>query len=255
MFFIGGLLFFKTVLFKNYEIKHISIQLIFSMTFTLSLTLFELIIFEIVGLLESSSRFFFWRLSLVAILCMVIAIIPYHIAHSLISNIRIGEKIFNLKLSIEVENFFLVLAPIRWTTPLTMFLWLGYLYCFWRIGDPFPLLSVNRGIFTIEQGVSRIGVVGVTVMAILSGFGAVNFPFSNMSYFIHPVTQNDVLNTERRLMQTMDMILAKKKRIALARRDRQNQPSTTKNSIWGYLVTSVTNKSMNSESIFGTLMT
>lgn len=136
-----------------------------------------------------------------------------------------------------------------------MFLWLGYLYCFWRIGDPFPLLSVNRGIFTIEQGVSRIGVVGVTVMAILSGFGAVNFPFSNMSYFIHPVTQNDVLNTERRLMQTMDMILAKKKRIALARRDRQNQPSTTKNSIWGYLVTSVTNKSMNSESIFGTLMT
>jgi hypothetical protein len=106
---------------------------------------------------------------------------------------------------------------------------------------------VNRGIFTIEQGVSRIGVVGVTVMAILSGFGAVNFPFTNMTYFIHPVTQNDVLNTERKLMQTMDMILAKKKRIAIERRNRLKQPNTTKNSIWG-LITSVTNKSINSES-------
>jgi golgi pH regulator len=138
-------------------------------------------------------------------------------------------------------------VPTRYSTALTVILWLGYLYCFWRIGDPFPLLSVNRGIFTIEQGVSRIGVVGVTVMAILSGFGAVNFPFTSMTYFIHPVTQNDVFNTERRLMQTMDMILAKKKRIAVEKRNRSKQPNTTKNSIWG-LITSVTNKSIGSES-------
>lgn len=140
-------------------------------------------------------------------------------------------------------------VPNRYSNPLTIILWLGYLYCFWRIGDPFPLLSVNRGIFTIEQGVSRIGVVGVTVMAILSGFGAVNFPFTSMTYFIHPVTQNDVLMTERRLLQTTDMILAKKKRMALERRNRQKQPNTTKNSIWG-LITSVTNKSQISESEF-----
>lgn len=139
--------------------------------------------------------------------------------------------------------------PNRYSTFLTVILWLSYLYLFWRIGDPFPLLSVNRGIFSIEQGVSRIGVVGVTVMAILSGFGAVNFPLTTMTYFIHPVTQNDVIGTERKLMQTMDMILAKKKRIAMERRNRQNQPNTTKNSIWG-LITSVTNKSTNSESGF-----
>jgi golgi pH regulator len=138
-------------------------------------------------------------------------------------------------------------VPTRYSTALTIFLWLGYLYCFWRIGDPFPLLSVNRGIFSIEQGVSRIGVVGVTVIALLSGFGAVNFPFTNMNYFIHAVTQNDVLVTERKLMQTMDQISAKKKRIAIEKRNRQKQPNNTKNSIWG-LITSVTNKSMSSES-------
>lgn len=90
-FFCGGLVFFVKQLFKNYEIKNISIQLIFSITFALSLTLFELIIFEIAGVLESSSRFFHWRLALIAILVMVVAVIPYYIAHSLISNIRIGK--------------------------------------------------------------------------------------------------------------------------------------------------------------------
>lgn len=82
-------------------------------------------------------------------------------------------------------------------------------------------------------------------MAILSGFGAVNFPFTNMSYFIHPVTQNDVINTERRLMQTMDMILVKKKRIALERK--RIKPNTTKQTIWG-LISSVANKPPGSES-------
>jgi hypothetical protein len=91
LFFCGGIVFFVKQLFKNYEIKHVSIQLIFSVTFALSLTLFELIIFEIAGVLESTSRFFHWRLALIAILIMVVAVIPYKIAHSLITTIRIGE--------------------------------------------------------------------------------------------------------------------------------------------------------------------
>ena len=84
-------------------------------------------------------------------------------------------------------------------------------------------------------------------MAILSGFGAVNFPYTNMNYFIHPVTQNDVINIERKLLQTMDMILAKKKRIALERRNRLKKPNTTKNSIWGLLTSSVTNTGSESK--------
>ena len=55
---------------------------------------------------------------------------------------------------------------------------------FWKIGDPFPILSPKHGILSIEQCISRVGVIGVTVMAFLSGFGAVNYPYTCMSYFV-----------------------------------------------------------------------
>lgn len=89
-FFAGGWIFFVKQLFRNYEVRHISVQLIFSTTFALSLTMFELIIFEIIGLLESSSRYFHWRLELTLLLFMVIALIPFYIAYSSICNIRFG---------------------------------------------------------------------------------------------------------------------------------------------------------------------
>lgn len=89
-FFAGGWIFFVKQLFRDYEVRHVSVQLIFSATFSLSLTMFELIIFEIIGLLEQSSRYFHWRLELTLLLFMVIALIPFYIAYSSISNISFG---------------------------------------------------------------------------------------------------------------------------------------------------------------------
>lgn len=87
----------------------------------------------------------------------------------------------------------------------------------------------------MEQGVSRIGVIGVTVMALLSGFGAVNYPYSSMAYFMRPVTYVDVQITEKRLLQTVDMIVAKKKRIALTKRGEAISKIETRSRLWGML--------------------
>jgi hypothetical protein len=56
-----------------------------------------------------------------------------------------------------------------------------------KVGLPFPIVRGEHGLLSIEHGVSRIGVLGITVMAILSGFGAVNCPYTYMHYFMRQV--------------------------------------------------------------------
>ena len=63
----------------------------------------------------------------------------------------------------------------------------------------------------------------MTIMALLSGFGAVNYPYTSMNIFMRSVTQEDVSKIEKKLLQTMEMIAMKKKKIALAERDKRDR--------------------------------
>ncbi|KAB1260377.1 Golgi pH regulator [Camelus dromedarius] len=195
LFFGFGWLFFMRQLFKDYEVRQYVVQVIFSVTFAFSCTMFELIIFEILGVLNSSSRYFHWKMNLCVILLILVFMVPFYIGYFIVSNIR---------------------------------LW----------------------ILSIEQLISRVGVIGVTLMALLSGFGAVNCPYTYMSYFLRNVTDTDILALERRLLQTMDMIISKKKRMAMTRRtmfqkgEEHNKPS----GFWG-MIKSVTTSAPGSENL------
>jgi len=59
--------------------------------------------------------------------------------------------------------------------------------------------------------VSRIGVVGVTVMAFLSGFGAVNCPYTYLNYFLRNIKDSDIPQLEKQMHLTIDKILIKKR--------------------------------------------
>lgn len=50
-------MFFMKQLFRDYEVHHHTVQLIFSVTFALSCIMFELIIFEILGILDARYDF------------------------------------------------------------------------------------------------------------------------------------------------------------------------------------------------------
>ena len=64
-------------LFKNYEVRQYVVQVIFSVTFAFSCTMFELIIFEILGVLSSSSRYFYWKLNLGVILLILVFMVRF----------------------------------------------------------------------------------------------------------------------------------------------------------------------------------
>lgn len=90
-------------LFKDYEIRSMGVQLVFSLTFALSCTMFELVIFEIMDVLDGgcasylpfllrpllslaltrggSSRLFHWRIDLSVMLALVTGFIPFHMLY------------------------------------------------------------------------------------------------------------------------------------------------------------------------------
>ncbi|XP_043858327.1 Golgi pH regulator isoform X3 [Dromiciops gliroides] len=240
LFFGFGWLFFMRQLFKDYEVRQYVVQVIFSVTFAFSCTMFELIIFEILGVLNSSSRYFHWKLNLCVILLILVFMVPFYIGYFIVSNIRLLH---------------------RQRLLFSCGLWLTFMYFFWKLGDPFPILSPkhgyfpnngieSKGILSIEQLISRVGVIGVTLMALLSGFGAVNCPYTYMSYFLRNVTDTDILALERRLLQTMDMIISKKKRIAMARRNmfQKGEVNNKPSGFWG-MIKSVTTSAPGSENL------
>ncbi|XP_068946274.1 Golgi pH regulator A isoform X3 [Petaurus breviceps papuanus] len=222
------------------QVRQYVVQVIFSVTFAFSCTMFELIIFEILGVLNSSSRYFHWKLNLCVILLILVFLVPFYIGYFIVSNIRLLH---------------------RQRLLFSCGLWLTFMYFFWKLGDPFPILSPkhgyipnngieSKGILSIEQLISRVGVIGVTLMALLSGFGAVNCPYTYMSYFLRNVTDTDILALERRLLQTMDMIISKKKRIAMARRNlfQKGEVNNKPSGFWG-MIKSVTTSAPGSENL------
>lgn len=220
-FFAGGSIFFMKQLFKNYEIQNRLVQLLFSAVFTLSCLMFELIIFEIIGFLDASSRLFHWKLILFCMLFTLILVLPFYIGCLTINNIT-----------------FIQTTGVRCL--FTLIVWLLFLFAFWKVGDNFPIHNPKHGIFGMEQVISRVGVIGVTFMALLSGFGAVNYPYTSMAYFMRPVTQADVASLEKKLIQTMEMIVKKKKRIALSLRSQAQANRSFSGGLWNTIQRSVT---------------
>lgn len=53
--------------------------------------------------------------------------------------------------------------------------------------DPVPPPPCPRLGATLLQAVSRVGVLGIILVGVLSGYGSVSLPFSYITLFIRPV--------------------------------------------------------------------
>lgn len=64
-------------------------------------------------------------------LTLLVFVVPYYILYLILKDYVLGR---------------------RRAIPMAFVLWLVFLYCFWTIGDPFPILTKSsHGIFSIEQ--------------------------------------------------------------------------------------------------------
>ena len=177
--------------------------------------MFELVIFEIVGILDIKYLSIALSLAYSFIVTVLAGLIGASIYmqcfYSLLFSFPVINSIsFSLVMVRPPISVFLLkrkhtqkttqVSSPRKLAALVFTFMLCFLYGFWKIGDSFPILKAQHGsafsyynypshvcpsgLLSIETGVSRVGVVGVAVIAVLSGFGAVKCPYDYSVYFL-----------------------------------------------------------------------
>ncbi len=169
-----------------------SVMLLFVLTLTSCLSMLALIVCEISQVLTRTTRQYLWKLDLLVLCGTLLFGIPVHIWITVVRS-RYGKS--------------------KRYAATALALQLVYLWGFWKLGDRFPVVDESFSAFSKEQWIGRIGVVGVVAVAILSGFGAVNTPYTWLGYFTPTVNDAEMVATEQRLLHTMRMIASKKRRL------------------------------------------
>ncbi|KCV73011.1 hypothetical protein H696_00561 [Fonticula alba] len=90
-----------------------------------------------------------------------------------------------------------------------------YLIGFFLIGFWFPI-STSFNIFSIEALFGRVAIIGITLSALLAGYGAVNGPYSNMTRFIgaRSVDISTIRHQEAQLRLFVRQLYAQRLRLA-----------------------------------------
>jgi len=174
--------------------------------------MFELIIFEIGGVMDQPSRFMFWKTTLSGMCVQLIIVLPLYLSYWLISSVASDKPFLTRALASIVS-------------------WGVYLYGFWKLKSPFAgQMEEPPGLF--HEAIGRIGVVGVTSVAALSGFGAVSTPYKYLGYFVRTTSDADIADKKRALLHTYSSVIHRKKRIAIAKK-KLAVSSQTQSSGWG----------------------
>jgi len=202
VFFAGAVVFFNYWLYSDWEVKYGLVQFLFCSTFTLSCSMFKLIIFEIADVLQRDSRWFNWKFDIYCMHVLLILILPWCTFYA------VSSSVFQSRRARVVASLLLMMA---------------FLFLFYKVGDPFPLISRKQGEvpdwISVEHALSRIGVIGVTSMAVLSGFGAVNGPYTYMSYFLRHIDESHCNQLSRQLIRLVERVSSRKRTLLLTTMD------------------------------------
>lgn len=120
---------------RDYEIRSLAPQFLFSLTFALSSSLFELVIFEIAGVLSNDARWLNWKVDLILLLAILIIVLPLYTS-------ILFAQLQNWHSFLKHENFQvnLFLSGVVFSSLLVLANMSLFLYLFWSIGESFPIV-------------------------------------------------------------------------------------------------------------------
>jgi hypothetical protein len=176
-------------------------KFIFSFVWSNSISLLLLVLLEFTIFISTESRLFWWRLQLSSSLFATLLLLPFNI---ILLQTTQSPSLYNYRLYISAIGslgFAFVIHQLTNLFPKSFHI--GIIYC---------LNIIDK--FTIGGLVANVGLIGVTLMAILSGFTAVNTPYSNLAVFTRRVNDEDIRKAELRLLSAITQTFTLKKKIS-----------------------------------------
>ncbi|MCJ1415308.1 hypothetical protein MMC32_001640 [Xylographa parallela] len=202
--------------FSKPTLKRIS-AFTFSTTIALAAVLAELVLCEISDTINPAARGIALRITVFLLLILLIIIIPSLEIHSIIS--AAGWKYTGR------DSGRLKLAWIFHFAGLTLWL-LG----FWWSGQMLLARhhhenSENSHGYGVDTIVEHVGVIGISLMALLSGFASVSSPWQNFGARPKPVSESAIARKQAGLDATNDMLATKRSRLRALHRKMSDAPA------------------------------
>jgi hypothetical protein len=106
--------------------------------------------------------------------------------------------------------------PPRHAAAATATVQLALLYILLRVLPPWPGVPEpkDESLVSFRVAILRTGVLGVCGIAILAGFGTVDFPYSLLRAFVVPVNPYEVQALQAQLQQVRDQVRTFRKRVS-----------------------------------------
>ncbi len=202
----------------------------FSFTVALSVVLIELLLCEISNTFDPAARGVALSFTVTSLLVSLVVAIPLIEIHSLLSNA--GWKFAN-NTKWRLRSAWLLEAAG----------YLVFLVCFWTIGQLLPHTTSSQTILEglgrhgmVQAGLERLGVAGISSMALLSGFASVSSIWQNLVTKTRAVSEADIERKQAGLDATYEMLAEKRERL---RRLESKLATTQAPSFWSKAIGSI----------------
>jgi hypothetical protein len=193
------------------------VAITFSGTIALAAVLVELILCELSNTLNPAARTLALKATVPALLFSLVVLIPFLELQSIVSGSGWSFKRNGGKF-----------PRMAWILQFCgCVLWLG---AFWWLGKGIPgtyihTMASQPGKSLNEACLERVGIIGISLMALLSGFAAISAPWQTFGAKPRPVTEADVARKQAGLDATNDMLAAKRSRMRALQRKLQDAPA------------------------------